>query len=97
MLAHKNFWFLILTTIVVVCVVGFHHLYLNSIKIGATKIQKCNVRTFAYLICHTLYRTNKKPRYTFIGIIIGNNKNFIENLVCIQDRNGQKTRYPAEK
>ena len=79
------------------CVVGFYHLYLNSIKRGATTIQEHNVRKFADLICHKLSGTNHNPCYTFLRHIIENNRIFIEHLVRTQDKNGQKNRYPADK
>ena len=61
----KNFWFWLIATIFGMCVVVVYCLYLNSIKIGATKIQEFNIRKLSDLIWHTLSRTNYMPWYTF--------------------------------
>ena len=55
MRTHKNCWFWLLTTIVGMCVVNFHRLYFNSIKIGSTSIQECNAGKFSDFIFHTLF------------------------------------------
>ena len=97
MLAHKNCWFWLLTTIFGMCVVDFHHLYLNSIERGATTIQYFNVRKNSDFICHTLSGTYHKPRYKFLIHRVGNDIYFIEHLVPITDRNGQIKRDPIYK
>ena len=96
-MSHKIFCFWLLKIIIGVCVVNFHHMYLNSIKRGANKIQEWNVRKFYDLICHTLSGTNHKPWYTFLRHAVGNNNNFMEHIVHIQDRNVQTNRYPTDK
>ena len=93
----KKCSFRLLTTFFGMCVANFYHLYLNSIKTGATTIQYCNVRTFSDFICHKLSGTNNKPLYTFIRHRVGNEINFTEQLVRITDRNGQTNIYPTDK
>ena len=98
MMAHKkNCWFQLLITIVGMCVFGFHGLYLNSIKRGATTIQECKVRKISYFIFQTLLGTHHKPWYKFIRHRSENNINFTEHLVRITDRNGKTNRYPTDK
>ena len=49
------------------------------------------------MICHALSGTNHKLWYTFIRHRMGNANNFMENIVRIQDINGQTNRYPTDK